>query len=1397
MRLNLKFLLILLLVMIVLGASYFGVHAYQVRRQAGALLQQGIRAEQQGQLDRAERYLRRFLLLRPQDAEGLARYALVLDKVRATSPAGRRLMDVFEHALLRNPERHDLRRRLAERDMDLGRFNDALVHLRVLLEAFPNDADLTFRLGRCQEGMAEYQQAAATYAAAIRLAPQEVKSYARRAAVLRQRLQQTVEADQVIADMVAANPKSFEAYLERATYRRQQSQSAALAAQDVEEALRLNPKEGTALRLAATLAQDQQKWDEARGYLRQALQQHPKDVNLYQALVRLELRAGRRNEAAAAARKGLQAVPNEPNLLWTLADLHIQADELNDAQALLEPLRKTPLPAPRVEFLQAALYTRQGKWREACQALRDIRPKLADAPELARQADLLLGQCYSHLDDPQEQLAAFRRVSASDGSLPAARFGTIAALLRLGQLDQAVSEARELTRFSRMPAAGWVTLARLLVQHNLRAVPAQRNWPEVESVLRKAAATNSDDPAVVVLRAEVLEAQEQFAPARQLLEAARQKQPQKIEYWLALAKLAGQEGRLEAFLQVLTDAERQLGDRVDFRLLRLNYLAERNAPDLAKVFARTADGLEKFPPAERDRLLRGLATVEQRLGHVPEARRLWRQVADQQPGDIDVRTILFDLALQADDEAGLDHALAEIKRLEGADGPLGNYGEACRLIRLARRGDRSHLARAREVLALAAKQRPAWPRVLLRLAEIDDLEGQPERSLENYLRAIDMGEREPGMVRRVVQRLNELHQYAQAEQVLRKLQEYTPLTGDLQVVAVGLALENLQPERAATLAQAMVPTDSKDFRDHLWLGQVYWAAGRKAEAEAELGRAVQLNRTEAGPWIALVRFQVGTGQKDKAEATLQEARTKVAPVQAPLVLAHGYEALGRLDLAHEQFRLAVAARPDDVPVVMSVAQFYLRAGQASLAVPYLRKILDPKFQVTADARTWARRRLAVALVEGGGYRAYREALALLDQDVQANGSSLDEERARAMVLGMRPGRRRRAIELFEALAKRAPLTADEQFFLARLYEADNNWARAREGMSAVVSANSANAGYLATYLGSLLRRGLAAEAREWVARLKAVKPDGPEAATLEARLLSADGRDDEAVALLKRYVANDQAEPRTTGGRLRIAARVLDELSQADALLHGSLGEVAAEMYRTAAQANAPQDFLALASHLGRRKRLTEALELCDRAAPAATPDSVARTVAAVLLAVVEDEALSRQLEHWLDMEAKRRPRMVVFRLLRGELYIHRGRFGEAETEFRQVLQRDSRNVEALLNVAYLLAQRGADSVAALVLLREAAEAGASGAGLLDTRGVVRLAQGQTAEAIADLEEAVADVPTASRYLHLAMAYQKFDRRADALAALQKAKSTGLVLRRLHPTEREAYRQLEAEQKGR
>jgi tetratricopeptide (TPR) repeat protein len=137
-RINLKFLLIFLTIVVVGAAGIFFLRRFQVRRNAGNLASLAKQRLEEGKPAEAIMLYGRYIGLRPEDSAAFAEYAKLIlaraDAPDATRNDLARAYNTLETAVRRNPDNDDLRRRLAEFQLRIGRSIDAREHLVVLKE---------------------------------------------------------------------------------------------------------------------------------------------------------------------------------------------------------------------------------------------------------------------------------------------------------------------------------------------------------------------------------------------------------------------------------------------------------------------------------------------------------------------------------------------------------------------------------------------------------------------------------------------------------------------------------------------------------------------------------------------------------------------------------------------------------------------------------------------------------------------------------------------------------------------------------------------------------------------------------------------------------------------------------------------------------------------------------------------------------------------------------------------------------------------------------------------------------------------------------------------------------------------------------------------------------------
>ncbi len=1066
-------------------------------------------------------------------------------------------------------------------------------------------------------------------------------------------------------------------------------------------------------------------------------------------------------------------------------------------------------------------------------------------PDLAKQAFYSLGRSYEQLADTERALKEFQQAVNMDPMWLPAREALAADLESLGRINEALEARTTLATLKGAPAAAWVGLIRLSILATLRLPADQRgDWGRASGLLDEFARTAPNSAAVPLLQAELLVAKGQQADAEKLIEAQRKSNPKEVAFWSAEIDLALRDSHWERASQLLAEAEKQLGDSLVLRLVRTKCVVLKGEKDVAEQLRKLAEKTDDFSKADKVRLWQSLASASLAVNDFAQAEQLWQRVMAELPGDLRVRLDLFDMAAQARDAKLMDSALQEIDRVESG-GPIWHYAKALRLIDYGgAKGSaaapaakavnpppldklrQADLQQALDHLAQALRLRPDWPRALMLQGLVYEELRQEDAALSKYREAVKQGEKNPEIARRALRLLYNKGEYAAANDLLHQLEgQQVPFTTDLFREQSGV-LYGLQDLSGALAAAEKAAKTSKDYHDYLWLGQLQSVLGRRDDAEKALRQANSLDEKAPETWVALVRLYVATGQKDLAEKALAAARDKIPAATAPLALAECLELLGKTDDAGEQYALAVKLKPDDPAIVRSVAVYYIRKGELAKAAEQLVRIVGGQIQATPPQVADARGALARVRADQGGYQNLVEAVRLVDENLAAAPSSADNLRLKARFLAVYPqiAKRREAAAIFEKLVEDPRnAAADDRFRLAQLYLASGDWSKTREQMLALLAAQRKQPQYVAAYAQALLDHN-EPDAALWVDKLEQLDPDNPRTAQLRAEVQFRSGDIDGALATLTKFVKKAQSGTADHWARMLAVAVELEALaaraanqgpaktgtvpifaaqpgnplaSKGPAKMGMSPSSSAAAValqkaedgYRKCA-ADDPKRALVLVDFLARQKRWDEALKQAEAAWKSADVPQIAAACEVIMRQPAISPAQLDRLDAVLAAALEKFSRPPVLLWVAGTLKDKQGKYPEAETLYREALQKDPAYIPALNELAWLLALRGQKLDEALESINQAINLAGPQPGFLDTRAVVELAQAQPEKALADMQTVIDAQPAPNRYFHLALAQQKLGRADEAAESLKKARAMQLAPESLHVLERGAYEEL-------
>ena len=881
---------------------------------------------------------------------------------------------------------------------------------------------------------------------------------------------------------------------------------------------------------------------------------------------------------------------------------------------------------------------------------------------------------------------------------------------------------------------------------------------------------------LALLRADVLVRKGEIESAREILEQSSQDDggPQ---VWAALTTLVLRSAGADEAAAVLDRVPADVASSAAMLTVRAQVVANRDSETRDKDLAELEKLAMALPDEEAVNVLTTIAAVSISGGDTATAERLWREAVKRQPENIRAREAVLELVINQGDLEKAKVAAADVATAAGGSSARARVAEASVKIFEVRQSQKKRresgdgdtalspdeqklVDDSRNLLIEAENDRPGWGQVQSLQAEVELLRGNTLGAIDRLKKAVAIGPANPAVVRRLVALLYTVNRLDEAQAMLATLGAEGEVGSDRLTAEKELQAGKI--DEAIALAERSVAKDSNNADDLLWLGQLLDRSGKKDRAGEVLLRATQ---------VALERA-----------AELLEAPEK------QLALGQGFEMLGRLDDSEAAFREAVKVAADNLETHRALASFLVRCGRLVPAQQTLQVIFDSPddSKPAAATKAWARRLSAELIAERGSFREMQRAIDLLKLNVDTKGEMAVEDallQVKLLTNRPEPASWKRAITILEDLARRQPLVMGQRIMLAQLHEKVGRWDECRNELIAVTAAPNVPPAYMAMLVEKMIDHGEITAGRQWLSRLQKASPDSAITIALEAKL---------AIAENDRKLAADAARKLMPGGvvsgsepgQLNAVAKLMEQLG---------FPKAADKVFSQFAELS-PEGAVARVEFLGRQKRAQEAFDLLEARWDELSLERALST--AIQVARVQDDPKewTSRLEPWFVKAKRIDPGSVIIQLMDAELLALNAKPEESEKIYRDLLGRSDIDTtqKAIIsnNLAFHLAKPGSTAEARKLIDAAIDELGPL-PDLLDTRGMIRMAAGESQDAVADFSEAVLQ-PTDVKLLHLAWAQLEAGDTAAAKSSLEAGRRRGLENSRLSPEDRERLAKLEA-----
>ena len=1368
---NWKLIVVLVIGLVVLGITAYGLRQWQRNRRADRGLILGNKAYNDHRWEEAARNLGRYLavvrddvpvLLKYADAQlnmrplkrnnlqqAIAAYRSVLRVDRNNSEAAIRLTELYlgmgmpgeaELIAKRNLEK-DL---ILQKDRKVGTQTD-------------QDPELRRMLAVALARQRKFDEAATELKSIIAEHPEHILAYETLGQLTEQRPQSFPDLpDHWFNEAVKNNPSSALAYIIRAGFHlRSKNRLKALA--DLEQAEELDLSDQLIRLRLATEFINANILDKAERHLVAVQMAEPASQALWQTWAQLVLKSQSKTKMLKIAETGLKELSSQPwDFMPTAAELYIRCNELDRASNCISKLRLKDIAPAATAFLEGLVADRKGHGYEAVKCwYRAIQLGAESA-----RVRLVLAATLSRLGNKQSAIRQLRILVSEQPNLVSGRLNLARLVTEIGNWAEVVEQARMVMQIS--PDS--LDAALLYIQAQIQLLAEGQTdkdspmWQDIDDHLARLENATNGALEVKLLQFQLAMRQGNFAAAEALLTELKEAHPSQIKVAMASVELlAAQEREDEAVLTLNNIIEEFPEDPEPVRYLAI-LLARQDKREKCEGAVKDTLARIEEPVAQR-KLCLLLADLYGRWGQEEKAYKLLTSLAEKLPNDVPIKRRLLRCEQVIKNLEKAQQLVNDIKSFEGEDGWQWRYEQAKIWFALNNFKDRYP-----QIISLLQENLLANPedqasRTLL--AHSYGQAGELQLAISTYREALNRSPRDLRIIVPAVTALYKANEYDYADEILRQAANEKLFHPELKRLELQSYLRRGELSSACDILESLLTNDPNNQAVCLSLALLKMRQNKFAEAGGLLTKLRVQEPNSLPMATAEIELNVRQDRSDEALLLCDEIVNKLNNALAYILRARTFAMLGRPERAEKDFEHATVIEPNNAKAWIAKSDFYRSTAQLDTAIADIQKAMS----LEPDNLGIYKR--AVPLFLASSDRdTVREGKNILDKALTSNPEDIELRLLKAHSLlaeGTAPGIEL-ATSILQKITEEQPKTRDAWVLLAEI--------ALRQGRP--------------TKAMDIALRGLAHQPNDkslllLKARAEAVQSPALAIPTIKA-LRELDPNDaDVVVYLADAYLAVDQVQKAVNLLKTQLVScsGTPDErkinIALAVALHKNDSKPEAQEIFNSLYQ-SAPDDpgsLLAQARLLKDEKlwgELTQkVIHWCqNHPKDTRTPIAIAGDMAAT-----ENSQAKKTAENILRMILENDSDCIEAMSALAMLLQITGRSAESTPLYQKILALQPDNVIAINNLAWIICEEHGKYQQALELAQRGLRIAPNYIDLIDTRGVVYYKLGQHDKAIQDFTRCLEMYPdgtpaAAASYLHLGRALASLGQKDEAIESLKK-----------------------------
>ena len=1373
---NWKLATVLVITLVVLGVTAFGMRRWQRSRRAEQGLALGNKAYDEHRWQEAASNLGRHLAVEQDDVPILLKYADAQLNIRPLKPGNiQQAIGAYRNALRVDKNNSEAAMKLTEMYLSMGMPGEAeLIASRYLEEN--QGPELRRILAVALAGQRKFEEAAAELKNLITEHPEQILAYDTLSQLAEQRPKDfSVDPNHWYDEAIKSNPSSALAYIVRGGFHlRNKDRPKALA--DLEQAEKQDLSDPAVRLRLATEFINANVLDKAEQHLTAAQMADPANQTLWQTWAQLALRSNSKTMMQKVARTGLEELSFQPwDFMLMATELYIRAGQLDRANECISELRQKEIAPAAVAFLEGLVANQKGQLSEAVICWR----RAMELGDQSPQIRLALASALSLLGDLQSALWQLRilvseRPDFFMGHLALARLS--AQTQNWAETAKHAGKAMQLSPENPEPALLYSQAQMQLLAANSTGENAPL-WEDMDKYLAMLETASHGALEVKLLQFQLAMQQGNFADAEALVTELKndpnnKAHPSKMKVAMAEVGLLTAQDKTEQAISILNNIVEQFPLELQpVRYLAILLAQQDEREKCERVIRDTWQRIEEDPNFAIHRKMGTLSVAQHRLcflladlyaqwGQEDKSYEFLTSLAGELPSDVPIKRRLLACKQVIEDTEKAQQLVDDIKSLEGEDGWQWRYEQA-----KVSFGAQDFKDRYPQIISLLEKNlltNPDDQASRLLLAGTYERGGELQLAISTYRDALSRSPDDLRVIIPTVAALYTAKEYEQAKQILNRASREKLYHPELQRLQLQSHLRRGEFGSAANILESLLANDPNNQAVCLSLALLKMQQDEFDEADKLLAQLKAQDPNSLSVTVAQVQLNIRQNKSEEALKLCDEVVNDLNNVAAYVLRARAFASLGQADKAAEDLEHATALEPNNATTWAASSDFYGSIGRYDKAAADIQRALS-----LAPGNVLVQKRaISLFLASDNPDIAY-QGRAILDKALSSNRGDSDLQLFKVHSLlaeGTAPAIET-ATRILQKITEDQPKISEAWVLLGRL-------ALRQEQSGKAIDTALRGLVHRPNDKPLLLLKAQAEAERSPALAIPTLKvlreldPNDVDAVVLLANTYIATEEPEKAVNLLRKQLLSCTvaADQRRINIALAVALHKNDSKKEAQ--------EIFDSLYQSAP--DDPRPLFAQARLLKEDKLWSQLKEMVSHWCQNHPNDTQTPITVAGDLTATEDNQAKKAAEDLLRNILDRHPNYLPAMNMLATLSQITARSEESVKLYKQILEREPNHVIAINNLAWILCEEQGKPQQALELTQRGLKIAPDYIDLIDTRGVVYYRLGKFNNAVDDFTRCIelypARTPSAvASYFHLARALASLGQKHEAIQNLKKS----------------------------